>query len=56
MRYLVTTESAYAPFVTNYFDAQNHFIAEIGMVVYDLHKLVYTTDGVNWLLIEEDHL
>ena len=39
---------------THWFDAENNFSE--GMVVFDLHKGLFTTDGVNWNYIEEDHL
>ncbi len=55
MRYLITTK-AESPGLTEWFDADNHFNAEIGMIVYDLHKELYTTDGKNWKEIEIDHL
>ena len=55
MRYLITT-NIQPPFLSNWFDAENHFNAEVGMVVYDLAKGVYTTDGEKWEQIEEDHL
>lgn len=47
MRYLVTM-NGHAPFYTNWFLAENHFIHGSGMVVYDLDKNVYTDDGENW--------
>lgn len=53
MRYLVTSPGN-EPFFTNWFDAENNF--NEGMTVYDLAKFVYTTDGINWTEIEEDHL
>lgn len=31
-------------------------IVDYGIVVYDLAKGVYTTDGEKWEQIEEDHL
>ena len=55
MKYLVTTNIT-DPFLTNYFDAENHFNSEIEMVVYDLYLNKYTTDGKNWYEIEIDHL
>jgi hypothetical protein len=55
MRYLITTPEN-QPFVTEWFDSENHFSESVGMVVYDLHKWVYTTDGVTWQEIEQDHL
>ena len=56
MRYLITTNEAYGPFLTNWFDPENHFNKEIGMIVYDLVKHIYTTDGTTWNDIELDHL
>ena len=55
MRYLITTNQT-TPAFTNYFDAENHFNEEIGMVVYDTLACIYTTDGFNWLDIELDSL
>jgi hypothetical protein len=55
MRYLITT-NIQPPFFSDWFDAKNLFNAEVGMVVYDLVKGVYTTDGEKWEEIEEDHL
>lgn len=56
MQYLITTEEAYAPFLTQWFDAENNFNAEAGMIVYDLFTCKYTTDGKNWNDIQIDHL
>ena len=55
MRYLITTNDN-DPFFTDIFDPENHFNSESGMTVYDLMKMEYTTDGVNWLYIVIDHL
>lgn len=55
MRYLITTDG-YEPFLTKWFDPDNHFNAEIGMIVYDLVYNKYTTNGYNWIDIEFDHL
>lgn len=55
MRYLITTID-FTPFYSAYFDAENHFNAEIGMVVFDLHNDTYTTDGENWKAINFDIL
>lgn len=54
-RYLVTTEN-YTPFFTDWFEAENHFNKDYGMVVYDLSERKYTTDGTNWHPIQIDHL
>jgi hypothetical protein len=55
MQYLITTNAA-PPFLTNWFDAENHFNPDVEMVVYDLIHFVYTTDGHNWEPINIDHL
>ena len=55
MRYLITTEGS-SPFLTAWFDPENNFNPDLKMVVYDLMKRVYTTDGKTWLDIEIDHL
>jgi hypothetical protein len=53
--FLVTTTDK-PPFITNWFDAENHFNAHQGMIVYDLLTREYTTDGVIWMEITVDHL
>lgn len=55
MRYLVTADS-YEPFMTNWFEAENNFNAELNMVVYDLNTYTYTTDGKTWHKLNFDHL
>jgi hypothetical protein len=55
MKYLITT-NVQPPFYTEWFDPDNHFNAEVGMIVYDLDADQYTTDGVTWKEIEWDHL
>ena len=55
MRYLITT-NVQAPFLTNWFDMDNHFSPSVQMVVYDLLYQRYTTDGVTWEKIETDRL
>jgi hypothetical protein len=54
-RYLITTTVQH-PFITDWFDSENHFNEEVGMVVYDLLSCTYTTDGITWNDIQEDHL
>lgn len=56
MRYLVTRANAIIPFVTNIYDYENHWFDNIGMVIYNLQDLMYTTDGKTWLPIEIDQL
>jgi hypothetical protein len=56
MRYLVTRVNAIDPFLTNIYDYENHWMDNIGMVIYDLHNLTYTQDGTTWHLIETDQL
>lgn len=57
MRYLVTSKTdKFIPFLTHWFDAENNFNPEMDMVVYDLSNKTYTQNGIDWLLIEIDHL
>lgn len=55
MIYLITT-NCHPPFFTNYYDYENHYSEDSEMVVYDLHKCLYTEDGITWKEIEQDHL
>ena len=55
MRYLITTPGQ-KPFMTKWFDPENHFKPDVEMIVYDLSELKYTKDGVNWYNIEVDEL
>lgn len=55
MRYLIIT-SRNEPFLTDWFEHENHYDPEIYMLVFDLLKNKYTKDGVNWIEIEQDHL
>ena len=55
MRYLITSEFL-SPFLTQWFEPENHFNPYLDMVVYDLVEHKYTKDGVTWLEINEDHL
>lgn len=56
MRYLITTKEGKSPFLTAWFDPENHFNPDVEMVVYDLYKSVFTTDGKTWYKIDVDHL
>lgn len=53
MQYLITSKD-HEPFITKWFESENHFT--VGMIVYDLINHCYTTDGINWVPIEIDHL
>ena len=53
MTYLVTQPN-YAPFLTNWFDSENHFTED--MVVYNLLNNSYTTNGIEWIELNIDHL
>jgi hypothetical protein len=55
MRYLITTKTD-KPFLTKWFDPENNFNPDYGMVVYDLYKFKFTTDGKTWHKIEVDNL
>lgn len=46
-RYLVITNDN-DPFLTDYFDSENHFNMELGMVVMDLRYNKFTNDGTQW--------
>lgn len=41
-------------FYTHWFTPDNNFVE--GMIVIDLTNNEYTTDGITWKEIEEDHL
>jgi len=57
IRYLVTFDgNEYPPFLTDYFDAENHFNPALNMKVFDLKAFKYTTNGKDWQPISEDHL
>lgn len=51
--YLVTM-AGHEPFLTPFFDPENHFI--FGMTVCDLTHYKYTIDGKTWQDIQTDHL
>ena len=55
MRYLVTTNVSH-PFLTDWFDSESHFDADVEMVVYDLFEKLFSTDGKSWNKIAFDHL
>ena len=55
MRYLIiTTETD--PFLTDNYSYENDFNSSIGMIVFDLQKMIWTNDGIYWENIEENHL
>lgn len=56
MRYLVTTNEADAPFLTNWFDEENHWNDNVEMVVYDLEYEKFTVDGITWNCLIKDEL
>ena len=55
MRYLVTSNNS-EPFLTKWFDIEDHWIDGVEMVVYNLISGRYTNDGVKWLEIKFDNL
>lgn len=55
MRYLIISNS-YEPFLTEWFDYENHYNKDIKMIVFDLIELKYTIDGITWKNIEIDNL
>lgn len=58
MQYLVTyTENGVQKaFYTNWFDVENNFNSEVGMIVFDLLNHKYIVNSLGWVNIEEDHL
>jgi hypothetical protein len=57
-RYLImyTNEETTKCYYTHWFEPENHFPDSGNMVVIDLVKNQYMTNGKDWLDIEEDHL
>jgi hypothetical protein len=55
MRYLVIT-STNEPFRTDWFDLENNYNEDVDMIVFDLHKNEYTSDGKVWHKIAWDNL
>lgn len=56
MRYLITFTDGKSPFLTDYYTSDNNFVIGNNMIVYDLYKNAYTSDGKIWIEIEVDHL
>jgi len=58
MMYLITyTENGtQKAFYTNWFDPENNFNADVGMIVFDLVNHKYMVNSLGWTDIEEDHL
>lgn len=55
MRYLITyTHALVEPFYTKYYDYENNFVS--GMVVFDLTRHIYTTNGRDWIDTPVNHL
>lgn len=55
MRYLITYADTHPPFLSDRFEFENHWTERFGMVVYDLQKGVYTTDGKTWIELAKDN-
>ena len=57
-RYLITytNKEITKCYYTHWFEPENHFPDSGNMVVIDLVKNQYMTNGKDWLDIEEDHL
>lgn len=56
MTYLITTKEVASPFLTDFFDPENHFNPDVEMIVYDLIQCKFTTDGEVWHDIKVDQL
>lgn len=57
MKYLITVSRPhFEVWYTNWYDYVNNYDADAGMYVFNLHDHTYTTNGVDWNPIPEDHL
>jgi hypothetical protein len=58
MKYLVTyiENGIQKAFYTNWFDIENNFNLEVGMVVFDLSNHKYMVNSLGWTDIQVDHL
>lgn len=54
-RYLITGDGI-EPFTTEWYDYENNYRADLNMIIYDLHRRVYTTDGQVWKQLDWDTL
>jgi len=55
MRYLITINGN-PPFLTKYFEYENHWTNGVNMVVCDLQTLSFTQNGKDWHPIKNDGL
>lgn len=60
MRYLVTytdmDNGTQHAFYTNWFDVENNYNADCGMMVFDLVNHKYMVNSLNWNDIKDDNL
>lgn len=58
MKYLVIyiDNGIQKAFYTNWFDVENNFNSEVGMVVFDLVNHKYMVNSLGWSDIDENHL
>lgn len=58
MQYLIIylEKGTQKAFYTNWFDVENNFNSEVGMVVFDLINHKYMVSSLGWSDIDEDHL
>lgn len=58
MKYLITyiDNGVQKAFYTNWFDVENNFNPDVGMVVFDLINDKYMVNTLSWNDILEDHL
>ena len=55
MNYLIITNN-HEPFYTDWFDAENHFVSDVEMIVFNLYNYTHTTNGKDWQETKQDHL
>ena len=58
MQYLVTfiDNGIQQAFYTHWFDVENNFNPDVGMIVFDLINHKYIVNSLEWIDIPEDHL
>jgi hypothetical protein len=54
-RYLILCDGN-LPALTHWYEFENHYNAELNMVVFDFYKMMFTKNGIEWHQIQRDHL
>lgn len=56
MNYLIILPADDYSFFTNWYDYENNWIPDIGMIVVNVNANKITFDGINWTEIKQDEL